>query len=331
MKQLTLSQVIDGFLLACQAERLSAHTVADYSTTLRKFKAFVAENGMGDPPFEGIGPELIRHFLASLAKPQPRNLGAVKSAASKPLSKKTTLNYHTGLAALWTWAVADGVTTRHVLREVARPKPEKQAITPLTQGDVKALLGVCDWTRSYDRPGKRTCENRRPSALRDKTIIFLLLDTGMRSSELCGLTAKAIDLRNRRVWVMGKGDKERSLPISAETAKVLWRYMQERAEAKASDPLFVTRGEVPLNRKALLELLKSLGTRAGVEDVHPHRFRHTFAVNFLRNGGNVYELQMALGHTTLEMVKHYLSLAETDLETAHKEASPVAKWRLMAR
>lgn len=75
-------------------------------------------------------------------------------------------------------------------------------------------------------------------------------------------------------------------------------------------------------------MLIRLGVKAGVQDCHPHRFRHTFAVNFLRNGGNAFELQMALGHTTLETVQTYLSLAQTDLDAAHRKASPVENWQL---
>lgn len=327
MRQLefTLSQAIDGFMLACAARQLSVHTVRDYATTLRRFRGFVD----GDPLLCDIEPDTIRRFMVFLATPQPG--GGAVARAPRPLSKKTSLNYHTGLSALWTWAVGEHIVERNVVREVEPPRAAKPAIVPLSQADVKALVAACERSREYSRPGKRACDNVRPTGLRDKTLIFLLLDTGMRASEVCGITARDVDLKNRRVFVIGKGDRERSLPISPETARVLWRYMAERAAAKASEPLFVTITGRPMDRVVLLEMLKDLGAKVGVPDCHPHRFRHTFAINFLRNGGNVYELQMALGHASLEMVRVYLALAETDLQRAHEEASPVTMWRLSGK
>lgn len=318
---LKLSQMIEGFLLACEARRLSPNTIRDYATTLAHFQRFC-----GDPEFATIKPALVERFMASLAEPQPVR-GAV-AQPERPLSKKTALNRHTGLSALWSWAVSQGHAEVNVVRRVEPPRPEQRDITPLTQDELKALLAACDRTREYSRPGKRACTNKRVTGLRDHVIILLLLDTGMRVSELCGLTAKDVDLRTRACFVMGKGDKERRLPISAPTAALLWRYMQTRAEARAAEPLFVSREGEPLSRQAVLQMLKDLGVAAGVRDVHPHRLRHTFATMFLRNGGNVYELQMALGHTTMEMVRRYLQLAETDLDAAHQEASPVANWKL---
>jgi site-specific recombinase XerD len=83
-----------------------------------------------------------------------------------------------------------------------------------------------------------------------------------------------------------------------------------------------------LDRTILRRLIHTTGERAGVADAHPHRFRHTFAITFLRNGGNVFALQTILGHESLEMVKRYLKIAQTDLQKAHQDASPVMNWLL---
>lgn len=247
----------------------------------------------------------------------------------KPRSRKTILNYHVGLSALWTWAIAEGVARDHVVRAVPKPKPEKRAIVPFTQEDVSALLASCEKTRRYRGRRHRGTRNRRPSALRDKAILLLLLDTGIRAGELCGMDIEDVDIRNRRIFVMGKGAKERMLPLSPPTVKAVWRYLtQERADARVSAPLIITRNGLRMDRIALLHLLYRLGDRAGIPNVHPHRFRHTFAVEFLRNGGNAYALQMALGHSTLEMVRNYLALVQADLDDAHRRASPVDNWRL---
>lgn len=316
-----LSQAIEGFLLEKSAQRLSPHTISDYINSFRKLQSF-----LGDPEFADITADQIRAFLADLEK--PRAPAGIAPRLAKPLSKKQILNIHTGLSALWTWAVKEGITSLHILREIPRPRPEKPAIVPFSREDVKALLDACDRSRPYKRPGKRESDHAVPTALRNRAIVLLLVDTGIRASELCNLKISDVDLKNRRVVVFGKGSKERSLPISATTAKAIWKYLASRDSDSVHAPLFTTTRGRNLTRHALLDLLDRLGQRAGVPHVHPHRFRHTFAIHFLRNGGNAYELQMALGHTTLEMVKTYLTLAQTDLEAAHRRASPVENWRL---
>lgn len=324
MRQLTLSQAIDGYMLDARAQRLSADTIRNYTLTFRRFSEWIG----GDIALASITPAQVAEFLASLASPQTA-IGGVAQRPAQGLSKKTTLNYHGALGALWTWAVREGYASSHVVHAVPRPRPEKRTVTPFSESDVKAILAVCDRTRAYSRPGKRLCDNERRTALRDRAVVLLLVDTGMRSGELAGLKVRDLDMKNNRLTVFGKGTKERMLPYSPTTAKAIWRYMQsERGDHGPRDPLFVTVDGEPLNREALLQLVNRLGERAGVSDCHPHRFRHTFAVTFLRNGGNAYELQALLGHTTLEMVKQYLSLAQTDVETAHRRASPVENWRL---
>lgn len=324
MKQLTYAQAVDGYLLDARAQRLSQDTIRNYTLTFRRFGEWLDEELLLD----AITPAMISAFLASLAQPQTAQ-GGVAVRPPKGLSKKTTLNYHGALGALWSWAVREGFALANVVQSVSRPRPEKRTVTPFSESDVKAILAACDRTRSYTRPGKRVCDNERRTALRDRAVILLLVDTGMRSGELAGLKGRDLDMKNRRLTVFGKGSKERVLPFSPTTGKAIWHYLQtERGEYGPRDPLFATVDGAPLNREALLQLVNRLGERAGVSDCHPHRFRHTFAVTFLRNGGNAYELQALLGHTTLEMVKQYLSLAQTDVEAAHRRASPVENWRL---
>ncbi|MBN2004672.1 MAG: site-specific integrase [Anaerolineae bacterium] len=112
--------------------------------------------------------------------------------------------------------------------------------------------------------------------------------------------------------------------------RAIWRYMATRPDYTLVQPLFASDDgdTIPLNRNALYRLLSRLGKRAGVNNCHPHRFRHTFAIEFLRNGGDIYSLQRMMGHSTLEMVKTYLSIVQSDIENTHRRASPVDNWKL---
>jgi len=323
MVQLTLSQCIEGFLLDKRAQRLSPHTIADYNNAYRKLRAWLD----ADPPLASITADQVRAFLAELGTvPQP--MPGVAARPPRPLSKKTVLNIHTALSALWTWSLAEGLVDRHIIRDIPRPKPEQRAIQPLTRAQLRDLLDACDRSRFYGRPGKRPSDHSRPTAARDRAILYLLLDTGLRSSELCRLRCYDLDLKAQHVKVFGKGSKERILPISPRTAKALWKYLAGDADRTEGDPAFTNRAGAALTPSALLQMIRRLGDRAGVPHCHPHRFRHTFAINFLRNGGHIYALQAMLGHSTLDMVRRYLALAQTDVDQAHRTASPVANWRL---
>jgi len=308
-KKLSLNNIITGFLLHAESKRLSPHTIDTYNYAFDKLRAHID----GKTPLKDIKVAELTEFLASL----------------DTLSNKTLLNIHAALSTMWNWALRMGYAKKNPLLKIDRPRPERREVVPLTKENVLALLKACNQTRSYTRPGKAECSNSRPTALRDRAIILTLLDTGMRATELCDLQTADFDTKQRHLVVMGKGRKERMLPISSITVQAIWRYMATRDDDTPADaPLFATQGGGPLDRDQLRRLLVRLAGRAEVSGVYPHKFRHTFAINFLRNGGNVYTLQKLLGHSTLDMVRRYLVIAQADIEIAHKQASPVLNWKL---
>jgi integrase/recombinase XerD len=109
---------------------------------------------------------------------------------------------------------------------------------------------------------------------------------------------------------------------------MIWRYLATRKDYEQQDPLFISKLNRPLTRTKLSEMFRSIGKRAKVDNVHPHRLRHTFAIQYLRNGGNVYTLQDMLGHSSLDTVRIYLKIAQVDIDLVHRKASPVDGWRL---
>ena len=290
--QITLSQAIEGFLLSCRSRRLSEHTVSSYRSALKHFSNFVSGN---------TDITEINH------------LHVVEFLSRQPVSNKTLYNYHISISAFYTWAVREELVDQHIMKRVPRANPEKPDIIPYTKKDVVAMLQA---SRSQRDP------------LRYRAIILLLLDTGIRADELCNLLIHQTDLKNQRINVWGKGAKQRVIPLSSNACQAIWKYLTQRPEANMGETTFVTYENKKMNRRRLLDAIQRIGNRAGVVDVTIHRFRHTFAITYLRNGGDVYTLQRILGHTTLNMVKRYLAIAEADVEKAHKKASPVANWGL---
>lgn len=309
MKPLRFSQALVGFFLTAQSRRLSPSTIADYTNTLvKKFQPFLKT----DPLVEDITARHIEAFLA----------------AQVGVSKKTLLNYHTGLSAFWTWAMREKIASEHILQSVQTPRPEIPDIVPYNQQEIKSLLGSLERSRPYQRVGQRLSDHAVPHMERNRAIILFLLDTGVRNDELCRIKLSDVDKRNQRVFIFGKGAKERHVPFSHRTHQALWRYLATRDNPPPSEPLFLLETNRPFNRHRLLDLLQTIGDRAGVKDVTVHRFRHTCAIQYLRNGGDPYTLQRLLGHSTLEMTKRYLAIAQTDLENVHRHASPVDNWAL---
>jgi integrase/recombinase XerD len=306
-----LSLAIEGFLLF-RAGAGSINTMRDYQNTLRKWLDHI-----GDVDTSELAADHVRRFLYHLR-------------IEEELSPKTVKNAWIGLSAFFTWLEGE-MGIEHVIRryKIKMPAAASREIIPLGKSDLRALLLACE--RSAEWQGKRSGPTTlRATRVRDRAIILALLDTGMRAAELCALLLGDVDMKTGAVQIRrGKGDKGRTVYLGNLAREGLWRYVSKRKDARPNDPLFATTKHGPMDRNALRKMLLSAGQRAEiVEPVTPHRLRHTFAITYLRNGGDVYTLQRLLGHSSMDMVRRYLALAQTDIAEAHRRASPVDNWRL---
>jgi site-specific recombinase XerD len=217
--------------------------------------------------------------------------------------------YYAHLRSFFNWLVGEGLLETSPLAALSPPQARPDQIQPFTREQVEALL-LAARRASYPQ--------------RDEAILLFLLDTGVRASELCTIKMNDVDLFSCRAQVLGKGNKRRSVYFGRRCARALRTYL--RREYRTPDyPLFTTeRGEAALTRSGLLQIIHKMGKRAGIQVTRcsPHTFRHTFAVEFLRAGGNVFSLQQLLGHTGLQITQRYVALAQADIQTQHRQFSP---------
>ena len=312
-----LNHAAESFILSKQVGGLSPYTIRNYKRHLRRLQAFIGP----ETPVSEIGRSDIQRFILKLKTKPPEGQAKIPKS-TKPLSPKSIKNVHSCLSSFWTWLQAEGLVEENVVQRVEAPKPKPPEIKPFSKKDLQALLYTArrGWTKTH--------------SLRDVAIILFLLDTGVRASELVRLNAQDVNLVEGKALVTGKGrldygkGKERYVIFSNRTGKALHRYWLHIGKPKGKEPAFQSAEGRRLNRKHLYKHITRLGKKADVPDCYPHRFRHTFAIQFLRNQGNVYMLQRLLGHSSLDMSKRYLKIVQTDIDKAGLQSSPVKGWGL---
>lgn len=167
------------------------------------------------------------------------------------------------------------------------------------------------------------------TGLRDYTILLLLLETGVRVSELVNIKLNDINFKDGYIKVFGKGSKERSVPIESKFKKVLKEYCFHRGELDTYY-LFVTIQNTPLKVRTVQEQLKNISVKAGITEIRtsPHVWRHTLARKYIVNGGDPFSLKNILGHSDWHMVHHYTNLFGSDIKKQHEKFSPVQNLKL---
>ncbi len=153
---------------------------------------------------------------------------------------------------------------------------------------------------------------------RNYALMLTLIDTAVRLSELAGLKAGDVDFENGYLRVMGKGSKERYIPFGQKVAKALLKYeLKHCPQPLANDYFWLTQDGRPLTAERIEKIVGHYGAKAGLNRCYPHKLRHTSSVIYLRNGGDPFSLQKKLGHSSLQMTRHYSNLADSDVRAQH--------------
>lgn len=292
------------------ARQLSPLTLRGRRFILDKLSRFLTERQL-----HACDTHALRSFLAFLGgNPDGARWDSPDPRCERQLRPKTLKTYYTDLRTFFRWLVAQGELDESPLARVQPPPCREEPLAPFSPEEVQALLAAATKTRTPER---------------DTALLLLLYDTGLRAGELCGILMRDLDLTARRVTVLGKGNKHRTLPFNPHTARALYRYLSLMPR-EPDEPLFIGEGgRTPgcaLMTSGLLRVFKRLTAAAGIHRPHcgPHAMRHAFAVQFLRNGGNQATLQMLMGHTHPQMTMRYVQFAQADLDAEHRDHSPVA-------
>jgi len=318
--KIDLEHLVEGYRLCARSEGKSASTIALVEAAVRYLGDFLKDSGMPTDVKE-IGIEQLRRFNLHL---QDRQRFA-KHPFTKPqgghLSGHTINGYMRALRAFWSWLEAEGFIERNPFSVLKIAKVPRRVIPTFSAEQLASLIEAIDGST--------------PEGYRNYAIVLLLADSMLRVSELTRLKLDDVNLERRVLKVWGKGAKERLVPFGVRVQRALWRYVNFQRPEPAGPRIkefFLTQSGQPLKKRRVEAIIKAYGEKAGIQGVRcsPHTLRHTAAVMWIRNGGDVFSLQQILGHSTLDIVRIYVNLAQSDIETAHRIHSPADNLELKA-
>ncbi|MFY9219874.1 MAG: tyrosine-type recombinase/integrase [Candidatus Nanopelagicales bacterium] len=287
----SLDQVLADWETALRAANKAPRTIKSYLESARRIARFLTDQGLPDRIDDITAPVIQSYFVREL---------------DRGMSASTVARDYRHLRQLFRYAVRQELVDANPLDKVEVPKVPEIPVPVVTDEDLRKLLDACKGRTFPDR--------------RDTAIVRFLLDTGARLSELLGLSLDDVDLDRGLALVLGKGRRPRDLPFGDRTAVAIKAYLKvRRAHSKAaSDKLWIgDRGD--FKESGVQQMLKRRCDEAGMERIHPHQLRHTFAHRWMSAGGNETDLMRLAGWQSRQMVERYgKSQADARAKDAHR-------------
>jgi integrase/recombinase XerD len=295
--------LIASFMNYIKVEKgLAANTLLAYDRDLRKFQAFAEKRQVS---LEALSRDHVVDFLGDLYR--------------TGLDSRTVARHLVSVRNLFRFALAEGALSVDPTLNLESPKVRRSLPIYLRMEDVDRLL---------NQPDPST-----PQGLRDRAILEVLYSTGLRVSELINLKVSDLEMRMGCLRCIGKGDKERLVPVGRKAlatvqtylAKARPHFLRARGEGKASPWLFVNRFGNRLTRITVWRLLSAYGRRAGIRArLSPHKLRHSFATHLLERGADLRSVQLMLGHADISTTQIYTHVMEERLKQVYKAHHPRA-------
>lgn len=308
---LTIDELIRRYVLSNEADGKSPKTIIWYRDMLTQFSTYLKTEQYSSDLFS-FSIEAVRGYVLYLRHKHKFHGHPYTPEQEAVLSPKTVQCHVRALKAFSTWLDVEGYTSENRLGKLKLPKAPDKMVEPLTPEEIKTVIA------SIDRNSR--------TGFRNHAILLTMLDTGLRASEVANIWLGHVNLDDGYMKVMGKGAKERIVPIGKVVQKTLWSYVTVVRLKPASgdcDNLFLSSTGHPITVNTIKLVFSRLAKTSGVARLHAHLCRHTFAINYLLNGGDIFSLQEILGHTTLEMVRHYLHFSASQVAAQHHKYSPM--------